>query len=264
MPYQGDIVNSLEGSDSWIDFRFDAKGAKGQQLDCEECLSLTKRPKPSSQGRRWGQSGRVDRRGWIEPWNHQLSEENLENLGVEGFWVLPDPGDFGHFSSLAASNLKCHANNYWSFMNSHVPTRKFVHQVALVHGVPEILTRCWSPMNPSKPSTEMMRKKKEETLEAIQKAAEQARIPETEGVVTFILFFSPKKKASRKWVDEDLLSFEQVFWKSLCNLNCSIFWFLQDAPLGEDLGVLGCKSLVFVEFGCATVFLWLQLMNVAT
>ena len=79
-----------------------------------------------------------------------------------------------------------------------------------------------------------------------------------------LFIFSPKKKASRKWVDEDLLSFEQVFWKSLCNLNCSIFWFFQDAPLGEDLGVLGCKSLVFVEFGCATVFLWLQLMNVAT
>ena len=41
--------------------------------------------------------------------------------------------------------------------------------------------------------------------------------------------------------------------------------FFQDAPLGEDLGVLGCKSLVFVEFGCATVFFFgLQLMNVAT
>ena len=35
------------------------------------------------------------------------------------------------------------------------------------------------PNESLQPSTEMMRKKKEETLEAIQKAAEQAGIPET-------------------------------------------------------------------------------------
>lgn len=150
------------------------------------------------------------------------------------------------------------------FMNSHVPTRKFVHQVALVHGVPEILTRCWVPNESLQTEYGDDAQEEGRDLGGHPEGGRAGQDSRNRRCCDVYLFFLRKKKASRKWVDEDLLSFEQVFWKSLCNLNCSIFWFFQDAPLGEDLGVLGCKSLVFVEFGCATVFLWLQLMNVAT
>ena len=124
------------------------------------------------------------------------------------------------------------------------------------------------------PSTEMMRKKKEDTLEAIQKAAEQAPgVSKPEEWRVFLKKFPLRNPIGSllEWLSWWTIWFLE---KLILNITLQPEWFdflivfFQDAPLGENLGVLGCKCATVWESGATNSMdtsgcFWLQLMNVA-